>query len=79
MSILNLVKVAAVSFAVGAAVGGGYAAVIKIRKTRAAEAAARENAHREFDEVIEANLRKAGGEELVMQYRFEVARRTGKI
>ena len=78
MSILNSIKVGAVCFTVGAAIGGGYAAYRQILKDRAVVKDTLK-ASQDFDAEIEASLRKTGGEEMVMQYRFEVARRTGKI
>jgi hypothetical protein len=78
MSVLNLIKVGAAAFAIGAAIGGGVSAAIVVhRSSKAAKATL--DTSKEFDAEIETNLRKAGGEELVMQYRMEVARRTGKI
>ena len=40
MSALNLVKVAAASFVVGAAIGGGIAAYMKLREAKKVEAEA---------------------------------------
>lgn len=78
MSALNLIKVGAVCFAVGAAIGGGVSAALVVHRSNKAAKATLDTS-KDFDAEIEANLRKTGGEELVMQYRMEVARRTGKI
>lgn len=78
MSVLNLIKVGAVCFAVGAAIGGGVSAALVVRRVNK-DAKDTLKASKDFDAEVEDSLRRTGGEELVMQYRFEVARRTGKI
>lgn len=74
MSASTAVKVAVVGFGVALAIGSGFFYRSKPKATKPTT-----TPESDFDREIEDNLRHIGGEELVLQYKAEVLRRTGKI